>query len=278
MKADLHVHSDYSDGYDSVQAVLDQAKQNGVSVISFVDHDTTDTYPLAKAEGEKRGITVIPGVEISAYDFNRKRKVHILGYGYTYPTTHINDLCEELLKRRDDHSWIQVETLIDNGYTIRTSRLKKSNGNIPILYKQYIMESLTDAPYASEAYRTLYRSLFKGDGICAGDIEYIDAILAVRAIKADGGLPVLAHPGQFDSYDIVPELVKNGLAGIELNHPDHTEADHVKIRKLAKQYGLFLTGGSDYHGDYWIPMAVGQCITPAESLIRFHEKINNILT
>lgn len=262
MKADLHVHSDYSDGYDSIETILDQAKRNGIEMISFVDHDTTDTYPAAKKAGEGLGIIVIPGIEISAYDFKRNRKVHIIGYNYDYPAVHINDLCGELLKRRDDHSWIQVETLIDNGYTIRTSKLKKSKGNQPTLYKQHIMESMTDAPYGSAEYKTLYRALFKGDGICASDIEYIDANLAVKAIKADGGLPVLAHPGQLDSFDIIPELVKNGLAGLEINHPDHSEVDQLRIKAIAEQYGLFLTGGSDYHGNYWIPLEVGHTLAP----------------
>lgn len=267
MKADLHVHSEFSDGYDSIETVLDLAQQNGIEMISFVDHDTTATYPAAKEAGEKRGITVVPGIEISSYDFKRSRKVHILGYNYQYPTHHINELCNELLERRNNHSWLQLETLIDNGYEVHTSKLKKSKDDFSTLYKQHIMESLTNEAYESAEYKTLYQKLFKRDGICAGDIEYIDAILAVRAIKADGGFPVLAHPGQLDSYDIVPKLVENGLAGIEIYHPDHTEEDHKKVREIAKEFNLFLTGGSDYHGNYWIPITVGQCLTPERSLL-----------
>ena len=73
---------------------------------------------------------------------------------------------------------------------------------------------------------------------------------AVRAIAEDGGLPVLAHPGQQDSYDLVPELVPLGLAGIEQHHPDHTPADHARCVQLAERYALACTGGSDYHGRF----------------------------
>lgn len=265
MKADLHVHSDYSDGADSVEDVLDAALEKGITTISFVDHDTTDPYTHAQEAGRARGIQVIPGIEISAYDFKRNRKVHILGYDYRPAASHIKELCAELLERRNRHSWKQVETLNQNGYHIDPKQLRTSLGGI--LYKQHIMDALTDAPYESTFYSELYRKLFKGEGICAGDIEYIDAHLAVRAIKADGGIPVLAHPGQLNSFDLVPELLKSGLAGIELEHPDHTEADRERVQELAEHYDLMMTGGSDYHGRYWIPVELGDGSTQRESVL-----------
>ena len=88
------------------------------------------------------------------------------------------------------------------------------------------MQHLTEAVYTSSEYKQLYKSLFKGEGVAAGDIEYIDAFDAVQAIMADGGIAVVAHPGQLNSYDLIPELVEIGLNGIERNHLDHTSEDH----------------------------------------------------
>ena len=94
------------------------------------------------------------------------------------------------------------------------------------------------------------RDRFKDGGICDRDIAYVDVRDAVRAIAEDGGMPVLAHPGQQDSYDLVPSLAACGLAGIERHHPDHTPADHARCTQLAERYNLVCTSGSDYHGRF----------------------------
>ena len=78
----------------------------------------------------------------------------------------------------------------------------------------------------------------------------MDAVEAVKAIKADNGFAVLAHPGQLDSFDLIPELVKNGLDGIERDHLDHSKEDRYRVDRYADEYALFETGGSDFHGDY----------------------------
>ena len=89
-------------------------------------------------------------------------------------------------------------------------------------------------------------SLFKDGGICIcdRDITYVDARDAVAAIVEDGGLPVLAHPGQLDSYDLVEELVPLGLAGIEQHHSDHAPADHARCAQLAERFCLFSSPAS----------------------------------
>ena len=90
----------------------------------------------------------------------------------------------------------------------------------------------------------------KNGGICAFDITYLDLFEAVRVIREAGGLAVLAHSGQQKNFSLIPSLVSCGLAGLELNHPSHSEQDRAEIREYASEYGLFLTGGSDFHGEY----------------------------
>lgn len=257
MKADLHVHSTYSDGSDSVEEVLNQARQQGVTHLSFVDHDTVDGAQETLELGQRAGINVIPGIEISAYDFKRNRKVHVLGYAINTSAPAIRALCEPLLARRHAHSMWQMERIAKAGNAIDYNSVANLAHPGNTIYKQHIMAHLTDAPFSSPAYQTLYRSLFKGDGPAAGDIVYVNALDAVRAIKEDGGLAVVAHPGQLDSYDLIPELVEIGLDGIERNHPDHDPTDHARIDELAREYELFLTGGSDYHGSFGTPVTIG---------------------
>lgn len=257
MRSDLHVHSHYSDGSDTVTEVLDKAKEAKIDYISFVDHDTVDTYAEAKVEGDKRGIHVIPGIEISAYDFKRQRKVHILGYNYNEKATNIKAICDDLLDRRNRKTEAQLKTIIGAGYAINWGKLNRAVNSKKTMYKQHIMEALTEAPYESARYQSLYKLLFKGKGICAGDIEYIDVHLAVKAIKADEGIAVIAHPGQLDSYELIPELLRYGLDGIEVYHPDHTEEDIEKSKKIAETEQLLELGGSDYHGRFWIEQKLG---------------------
>lgn len=266
MKADLHVHSSYSDGSDSIEEVIMKAKQNGVTHLSFVDHDTTAGLSEARKMGEREGITIIPGIEISAYDFKRNRKVHILGYNYNEEALHIKQLCNPLLKRRHSHTLWQMEQIRQAGFSLDEDKIIEAASPSETVYKQHVMQELTRAPYASETYQSLYKTLFKGSGVAAGDIEYIDAFQAVKAIGQDGGVAVVAHPGQLDSFDIIPELCEVGLRGVERNHIDHDEQDVKRIEILAYDYQLLMTGGTDYHGTFGHPIVPGNLASPPNEL------------
>ncbi|MBT2582230.1 PHP domain-containing protein [Planococcus sp. ISL-109] len=262
MKADLHVHSHYSDGSDSVEAVLRRAKTAGVEAISFVDHDTVAGWLEIKALSSSYGIKAVPGIEISAYDFKRQRKVHVLGYEYHPAALHIKEHCDKLLERRHHHSLWQMEQIKAAGYNLDIDAVIASAFPSRTVYKQHIMKELTQADYSSPEYQRLYKSLFKGLGPAAGDIDYIDVFEAVKAIKADRGLAVVAHPGQLDSFELIPELVRVGLDGIERNHFDHSADDHQKVEMLAEAFGLVMTGGSDNHGTFGAAAKIGDITSP----------------
>lgn len=268
MKADLHVHSYYSDGSDSVEEVLKLARANGVTHISFVDHDTVAGLSEVFELGRKYGIEIIPGIEISAFDFKRNRKVHVLGYNYQPDAVNIRSLCQPVLEQRHEHSLWQIEQIQVAGYDLNVQAIKETAKPSYTVYKQHIMKHLTQVAYTSPEYKQLYKELFKGGGVASGDIVYIDAFDAVRAIVADGGLAVVAHPGQLDSYDLIPELVEAGLGGIERNHLDHTEEDHQKVEALAEQFQLIMTGGTDYHGSFGATVEVGEIVSPLNVLQR----------
>lgn len=250
MIEDLHVHSTMSDGSDTFEQVLEQAAQRGVERLAFTNHDTTVGLTAARELGERLGVQVVGGIEVSAYDFERGRKVHILGLGVEEGAPALAALCGSTLERRHANSLWQLDRLVEAGYEVDVERALELGRASTCLYKQHLMAALTSEPYPSAAYRTLYRSLFKNGGICDRDIDYVDARDAVRVVVEDGGLAVLAHPGQLDSYDLLPDLVECGLGGIERFHPDHTLADHARCAELAVRYRLVCTGGSDYHGKF----------------------------
>lgn len=245
--ADLHVHSSVSDCSMSAEAVLQEAKKAGVTHLAFTDHDTTKEAAEHAALARNYGIQAITGVEMSAYDYERKRKVHILGYGYK-STEHIEQIGQETLKKRNSNCLKQIGILNTLGYQVPVEEVERfSNTSI---YKQHILDYLVRTEQSEELFGKIYQEIFKNAGPCDFDIEYPDALDAVRAIKKDGGFAVLAHPGQLGNFPLIPALVESGLDGIEYNHPSHSEEDQRKVKEAAETYGLFLTGGSDFHGRY----------------------------
>ncbi len=261
-RADLHVHSRCSDGSRSVGELVTLAAQRGLTAISLTDHDTVSGLPEALAWGIRKGVDIIPGIEISAYDFTGKRRIHLLGYAFDPRAPRIKALCDPLLRRRHVRTGEQIALLEEAGYPLTLREIREEAGEATALYKQHIMAHFMKKGLTDRIYSPLYRELFKGEGLCAGDMEYIDAFEALRAIQADGGLAVLAHPGQQDSFDLIPELARRGLWGLELNHEDNSEEDRALLADLARQYGLALTGGSDCHGDYGSDHELGDILAP----------------
>ncbi|MFC3419938.1 PHP domain-containing protein [Salinicoccus hispanicus] len=256
MKIDLHVHSSLSDGSDSLEKVLDRAADNGVETLSFVDHDMTETYTRALPYAEQLGIALIPGIEISAYDFKRDRKVHVLGYNYDLDALHISELCQPLLERRHAHSLWQIEQIRSAGFDVDVYRIQSRLEPGQSIYKQHIMADITSAHYDSHEYKALYRKLFKGQGPASGDIRYIDVHDVIEAVKLDCGQVVIAHPGQLNSYELIEEIAGQ-LDGVEQHHPDHDAEDIDRVARLCTKYRLFTTGGSDFHGDFGDSVNVG---------------------
>jgi len=244
LKADLHIHSVFSDGSDSISQIIDTAKKKRLDVISVTDHDTTEHWHRIPEESE---IKIIPGVEISAIHYKTKLKAHILGYNIK-ETDQLNVFLQNTLIARSKNSEKQIEILIRNGFRIDTEKLAKAAGNI--IYKQHIMQWLISTGQAEDMFGSFYQKTFKNGGICDFDISYPDIFDIIIAVKQAGGIAVLAHPGQQQNFNLIQELTGCGLDGLEINHPANTENDKTIIRDHAKKFNLFLTGGSDYHGKY----------------------------
>ncbi|MBP1967526.1 PHP domain-containing protein [Paenibacillus aceris] len=256
MKVELHCHTRLSDGSFTFGEIVDLAIQEGVSHLAITNHDTTRELHQMMHIGRERGVEIIPGIEISGYDFKRRRRVHILGYYIEPGSAAIESLCSPLLERRHQGCITAVERLIKAGYSITWEDvLKYAEGGTGV-YKQHIMHALIDKGYTTTIYGDLYKKLFsrgqndEQPGIAYIPTEYVDACEAVQVILQAGGIPVLAHPGQYRNFEIVPQLVEAGLQGIEVWHPLHTQEDELRAREHAAEFSLMMTGGSDFHGFY----------------------------
>ncbi|MDR2109209.1 MAG: PHP domain-containing protein [Coriobacteriales bacterium] len=263
--ADLHIHTTVSDGSEDFETIIHRAAALGLTHIAFTNHDTLSGIATARAAAADSRVSVIGGVEISAWDACRETRAHILGLGFrSQRAPAIAALCAPLLAQRDAQSHWQLEQLCKHGYQPDLEKVRRLSQASSCLYKQHLMAALTDAAFTSSAYQSLYRCLFKGGGICDRDISYVDARDAVQAIVEDGGVAVLAHPGQFGNFDLVGDLVAVGLRGIEKYHPAHHQRERQIVEQLAGEYGLVCTGGSDYHGRFGAPPQIGvQLMTAA---------------
>lgn len=249
VEADLHIHSNVSDGSEGFEQIIRKAQSRGLTHIAFTNHDTLYGLSDALALQNCYNVKIIGGVEISAWDNKEQTKVHLLGYGFIDENAKaISELCASTIEQRIANSLWQLQRLLDAGYEVDEEALGSLASSSTCLYKQHIMAALTNATFNSPDYIRLYNKHFKGDGICNRDISYVDAFEALEAIKEVGGIAVLAHPGQYNNYALVEQLVALGLDGIEKYHPAHSPKDHKIIDQLAESYELLITGGSDYHG------------------------------
>ncbi|MDR2020158.1 MAG: PHP domain-containing protein [Treponema sp.] len=248
-KADLHVHSDWSDGSMSIPQIVKTAGVLGLAAIAITDHDTTAGWEEAEAEGARRGLEIIPGIEVSAFDPGTGRKVHILGYGMADRET-VETACRPCLEDRRRANLEALSLVRAAGYPVDEADLLPYLGKGGVPYRQHIMHALADRGYASAIYGPLYRELFGPGGAAVVKSRYMPAEEAVRLITDCGGKAALAHPFQYDSLGLLPRLVEWGLSGVECRHHTQTPERERLVREKAERYGLFLTGGSDFHGLY----------------------------
>lgn len=137
--ADLHVHTNVSDCSMSAENILKKAKKSGITHIAFTDHDTTQCAFEHQRLAAEFGIQAIPAVEMSAYDYEGKRKVHILGYGYK-TTEHIEAIGSETLRKRHENCLRQIHILNNIGYQVPVEEVQKMAGDC--IYKQHILDYL----------------------------------------------------------------------------------------------------------------------------------------
>lgn len=245
MKADLHMHSVFSDGTDEVPAIVAKAKAAGLSLMSLTDHDTVKGVGLALEEGEKQGIKVLPGIEISTYAVC---EVHILGYNIDIN----NDRLLTRLAEIEDKRHERIKAILTNlkKYNIELDE-EKIFDRIGTVGRMHIAKQLLAKGYCQTITEAFDRYLGER-GIAYVPSKRITPLEGVKLIKAAGGLAVVAHPlifcqkGKLD--DLIGGLKTYGLDGLEVYYPTHSLDDTAKLYDLAKKNRLIATGGTDYHG------------------------------
>ncbi|MET0341685.1 MAG: PHP domain-containing protein [Polyangiales bacterium] len=250
MRCDLHMHSTVSDGSLPVEALVEAVAQAGVGVFALTDHDSVDGLDAARAHASRRGITLINGVEISTR--HDQSELHILGYGFDPQHPLLREKLAGQRAAREARIPMLVARLNELGVRIAEADvLRVAAGANP--GRPHVARALVELGQVRDTDEAFRRYL--GDSGPANVRKLVPSPReAIAWIHAAGGKAVWAHPlarpvvrqGGFDR--MVRELRDDGLDGLEEVHPSQDPGVRRRIRTLARELGMRLSGGSDFHG------------------------------
>ena len=247
MAADLHCHTKLSDGSVGIEDLIVIAKKSGIDTIAITDHDCLAGTVRGQVIGKRYGVNVIPGVEISAFDFEAGKKVHILSYLADAPNR-LEGICKRTSVARKRAGQIMMLKTAGR-FPITSDFIISHASGSTNLFKQHIMHALMDAGYTDKIFGDLYYALFdeKSETNILAPTKYPSVEDVINEIHSAGGIAVLAHPSKFDNFDEIDKYAQFGLDGIEVWHPLASDEDIERLSEICKKKKLLLTGGSDFH-------------------------------
>jgi 3',5'-nucleoside bisphosphate phosphatase len=238
---ELHCHTTYSDGTLTPTQLVAAAIKKGVQALAITDHDTMAGWDEARAAAGTQ-LEIVPGLELSTVC--RERSLHVLGF---YPDrAKLEAPLNERLAGRKRRAAAMVSHLATLGYPIELPVM--SEGMAP--GRPHIASALVAAGHVGSSKEAFEQFLGEGQPAYV-PYEKFDVLEGIRLLRDCGAIPVWAHSYLFRGgpvEEILPDLVTAGLMGLEVYHPNHSPSDSRKLEALCKQYGLLMTGGSDYHG------------------------------
>ena len=242
-KTDLHMHTYYSDGYNTPERLIDKARNQGIKILSITDHDSVNAISEATEYSKKFGIEVIPGVEIST-DI-RDTEVHILGYFVDPDNKDLEHYLNFFREERYKRAIRMVKKLNILGLDIQLDDVLVFAKNSAI-GRPHIAQALL----AKGQVKSFFEAFYKYIGNHAPAYErkvHLSPQSAFKIISDAGGLSFIAHPGNMPEI-LIKELIDAGVDGIEVIHPSHSPEQVKFYRGIVNEYFLLESGGSDFHG------------------------------
>jgi predicted metal-dependent phosphoesterase TrpH len=275
VRIDLHTHSDRSDGTDSPAQLVRRAHEGGLDIIALTDHDTTAGWKAAAAEAERSEVTLVRGIEVSCTFAHHG--VHLLAY---LPDPAYPPLVEELqrvLDGRNSRLPALLERLRELGIEITVHDVRRVAGDTAAMGRPHIADALVELGVVAsrgEAFDTLLGP--QGPAYVRRYAADLPTMIGV--VAAAGGVTVVAHPwANRHNHAALDEagfavLRDAGLSGIEVDHPDHDDAARRRLRAIAADLDLVVTGSSDYHGTGKVGIELGRNTTDPGELERLLDR------
>ena len=254
MRIDLHTHSTASDGTDSPATLVAAAGTAGLDVMALTDHDSTEGWALA-ASALPAGLTLVPGIELSCRwnppSGDRRISLHLLGYLVDPAFPALAAELARLKENRLGRGQRMVAAMVTAGVPVSWEHVREfaAGGSVG---RPHIARALVKAGLVGSVDEAFARYLNDSSPyhVPKDDVE---VLAGIRLVLAAGGVPVFAHPfarrrGRVVDEAAIASMAAAGLAGLEVDHADHDGADRERLRALAADLGLLITGSSDYHG------------------------------
>jgi predicted metal-dependent phosphoesterase TrpH len=243
-RADLHLHTTYSDGALTPNEIVQRAHKAGLSVISITDHDNVGAIDEAIEAGKHLGVEVVPGVELSV-TLNEK-DIHLLAYFFDHTNQKLLDYLTFFRYERLKRAERIIQKLNDINVPLKLDAVLDQAG-IGSVGRPHIASALLEEGLTGTYHEAFLKYI--GVGAPAYEKKYqLSPLEATRLVSQAGGLSFLAHPGKYTTDVELSELIQSGLDGIEVVHPSHNEVRQEFYRGVIHQYFLLECGGSDYHG------------------------------
>ena len=244
---DLHVHTTASDGTYTPAEVVVLAHKIGLKAIAITDHDTESGYFAAAEAGEELGLEVVPGIEIST---KYGVAVHILGYFIDPQSPELREVLDWVINDRNNRNRKMAELMSADGLPFDYDEMKARFGES--IGRPHFARILCEMGLADNVSDAFSRYVEKGQKYYLPR-TVIPIEKAVETICRAGGIAVLAHPFQYKKDDkelreLIEHCMEHGLRGMECRYSGYDAQQVAYLEKLAEEYGLLKTGGSDFHG------------------------------
>ena len=244
---DLHIHTTESDGMATPEEAVRLARELGLRAIAITDHDTAAGYPAAAAEGERLGVEVVPGIEIST---THRGPVHILGYYIDPQSSKLAPVLDWVIRDRDERNRRIAERMAADGIPVDYAEMQHRFGSA--IGRPHFARILMELGLARDVRDAFDLYVEKGQRYYEPR-HFLSLERSLSIIRGSGGLPVLAHPLQYrldeaGLRELIEYAISHGLEGIECRYSGYDAAQTAYLQSLAEEYALLPTGGSDYHG------------------------------
>lgn len=254
---DLHTHSLKSDGSMTPTEVVEEAKKAGLAAIALSDHDSTDGVREAIEAGERLGVEVIPAIEFSVIS---KTETHILGYFIDIDNPDLRNMLKEVVDLRIERNHVTCKRLNELGFDITLEEVRALAPN-NFVGRAHFARVLMDKGYIATVKEGFDKYMSVGKyAYC--EKQRLSARDAIELITKCGGISFLAHPhltklSDDELKEFLTELKGYGLCGLEGYYTDYTPEMQIKYQSMAKELGLMISGGTDFHAKMKPHISIG---------------------